>query len=221
MKRISKILFWYYYHTTKQTLSGRNRDRRRPELGRMTIEDIKLIFDEFLRHYKILKQKAPSEKTLGARIMLNNGIMSLALYRALGKVAVGEDYVTELCTDIFWKSYIKSISVQRFIARFLSRDPQQQMVIIQKMFLRFPLAKPGYDWNIREMGEGYAYDITRCPVWDYFKSQGPSEITFFKNSWCTLDFPLAEHLVKGGRYTRNHTLSAGDGLCDMCWKAIR
>jgi len=221
MKGISKLLFRYHYRIAEHTLLGRNRDRRHPESGRITEDDMRLGYYEFLRHYEILRQNAPSEETSGARIMLNNGIMSHALYRAIGKVAVGDEYVTELCTDVLWKSYLKSIRVQRFIARLLSRDPRQQMRIVQRMFLRFPLAKPGYDWNIKETKKGYNYDITRCPVWDYFKSQGPSDIAFFRNSWCTLDFPLAEHLVKGGKYLRSRTLSAGDDVCDMCWKAIR
>jgi hypothetical protein len=220
MKKILRLFLWNYIRTIKHTLLGRNRDRKQPESGRITKEDVDLIIEESLRYYTILKLKAPFEKTLGARLMLRNGIVSLALYRAIGKVAVGEEYVTELCTDILWKFYIKNISIQRFIARFLYREPLQQMNIIQRIFLWFPLAKPGYDWKINEMEEVCAYDITRCPVCDYFKSQGPAELKFFRNSWCTLDFPLAEHLVRGGRYERTHTLSAGDALCDMCWKVI-
>ena len=221
MNKVLRLFSWRNIRIINHTLSGRNRNRKQPESGRITKEDINLIIEETWENYNILKQNAPFEKTLGARIMLKNGIVSLALYRAIGKVAVGEDYATELCTDILWKFYIKQIRVQRFIARFLHRKPQQQMNMLQRIFLRFPLTRPGYDWKINEMGEVSAYDITRCPVYDYFKSQGPNELEFFRNSWCTLDFPLAEYLVRGGKYERTHTLSAGDDMCDMCWKVIR
>jgi hypothetical protein len=220
MEKVLKLFLWDFIRIVKRALLGRNRNRKQPESGRITKEDVDLIIEESLRYYNILKQKSPLEKTFGARLMLRNGIMSLALYRGIGKVVVGEDYVTELCTDILWKIYIKNISLQRLIARILYRDPREQMNIIQKIFLLFPLAKPGYDWKINKIKEGYAYDIMRCPVCDYFKSQDPAEFNFFRNSWCTLDFPLAEHLVRGGKYERSHTLSAGDDSCDMCWKVI-
>jgi len=220
MNIIIKLFAWGNIRTITQTLSGRNRDRQQPELGRITKEDINLILEEIWKSYTILKTNAPYEKTLGARIMVRNGILSLALYRAVGKIVTGEDYVTELCTDILWKFYIKQIRIQKFITRILRREPHQQMNMLQRIFLWFPLAKPGYDWRINEMGKVFSYDIVRCPVYDYFKTQGRAELEFFQNSWCTLDFPLAEHLVKGGKYERAHTLSTGDDKCDMCWKVI-
>lgn len=33
----------------------------------------------------------------------------------------------------------------------------------------------------------------------------------------THDYAAAERLVEGGRYQREHTLSDGDGVCDMRW----
>ena len=92
------------------------------------------------------------------------------------------------------------------------------MCMIQKIFLIFPLSKPGYDYIDKETSEGLAYDITRCPVYDYFKLFGEEEINFFRNSWCTLDYPFAEYLVKGGKFERTKVLSAGDDRCDMLWK---
>jgi len=41
-----------------------------------------------------------------------------------------------------------------------------------------------------------------------------------KNSWCTLDYSLAENLIQGGKYKRKHLLSDGDDKCDMCWMVI-
>ncbi len=218
MKKLFRLLLWDNIRIINNTLSGRNRSRKQPALGRINKEDINFIIEETWKNYNILKVNAPSEKTFGARLMLKNGIFSLALYRAIGKVVVEDDYATELCTDILWKFYVKQIRIQRLIARVLHSDPQKQMNMLQRIFLRFPLARPGYDWKINEMGKASAYDIIRCPVYDYFKSQGQAELEFFKKSWCTLDFPLAEHLVKGGKYERTHTLSEGDDKCDMCWK---
>jgi len=219
-KLIIRIFGWSTIRIIKQALYGRNRNRLQPELGRINIQDVDLIFEETWKNFNILKAKIPVEKTIGARIMIKNGALSLALYRAIGKVAADEDYVTELCTDILWKVYIKQIRIQKFVSKLFHRKPHEQMRMIQRIFLRFPLARPGYEWEIKETGKDVSYDITRCPVYDYFKTLGQEELKFFQNSWCTLDFPLAEHLVKGGQYERKYTLSAGDDRCDMCWKVV-
>ena len=92
MEKVLKLFLWDFIRIVKRTLLGRNRNRKQPESGRITKEDVDLIIEESLRYYNILKQKSPLEKTFGARLMLRNGIMSLALYRGIGKVAVGEDY---------------------------------------------------------------------------------------------------------------------------------
>jgi hypothetical protein len=99
----------------------------------------------------------------------------------------------------------------------LQRDPQKQMNMIQRMLL-YALAKPGYDWKLIESDNTTSYDIFKCPVYDYYKLLGHEELEFFRNSWCAFDFPLAEYLVKGGKYERKYTLSKGDDKCDMCWK---
>jgi len=51
------------------------------------------------------------------------------------------------------------------------------------------------------------------------EEQGEEALEFFRKSWCTLDFPLAEAMVRGGRYERPRTLSEGDEVCDMRWIA--
>ena len=105
----------------------------------------------------------------------------------------------------------------RSIARLLARDPQKQVNLILRMSLRYPFGRPGYDWTAREAPNAYLVDFHRCPVHDYFRSQGEEAVEFFRNSWCTLDFAVAEVMVKGGAYERTRTLSAGDSVCDMKW----
>lgn len=218
MDTIARIYFWYIL---KRTLVGRNRDRERPEAGRITVGDIRKIIDAAITNYHSLIINKPYEKTIGSRIMVRDGIWSLALYRAMKTVAVGEGYATELCTDAMWKMYINNVGLQRLLARIVHRDPQKQMNMIQRMFLRFPLSAPGYICHIKEMDSVCSYDITRCPVCDYYTSLGGEALAFFRNSWCTLDFPLAEYLVKNGRYERPHTLSHGHEKCDMRWMTAR
>lgn len=193
------------------------RDRDRPERGRFTSEDATAIFHEGVTIAATLLRDALREETVGARIMVRNGAMSLAIYRAIRKMGVEPGYATELTTDYLWVEYRKTTSIQRWIGHLFAREPRRQMRLIQRIFLRFPMASPGYRCTVREVPGAFAYDIARCPVYDYFATQDAEALEFFRRSWCTLDYPLAEHLVEGGRFERSKVLSAGDDICDMRW----
>jgi len=158
-------------------------------------------------------------ETLGSRMNVMLGVASLAMYKALLSEGVERDYAIELFTGIAWKVYEKFVVVPRLLARLVTRDPQKRMNFMLHAFLRFPFNRPGYQWKIKKQGKsnGFLIDFYRCPVQDYFHEMGEDD--FLLNSWCTLDFALAQMMVKGGHYERPHTLSAGDALCDMTWSA--
>ena len=143
------------------------------------------------------------------------------MYRAIRASGAEADHATDLCTDYLWTSYRRTVRRPRWLGLLRHRDPEKQMARIQERFLRFPLESPGYDCRPKDVAGCYAYDIRRCPVQDYFRKQGKEDLEFFRRSWCTLDYPLAEHLVRGGRYVRTKVLSDGDALCDMRWSVER
>lgn len=217
MNNFLKTVAACYYRFCCKILIGRNRDRQRPELGRITRADIKTISKDWFENYKCLIVDVDFGSTYGSRVMVRNGVLSQSFYRAMRTFGPDKEYATELCTDVIWKIYKSQVRIQRLIGRLISRAPQKQMNKIQKLFLAFPLANPGYEVKVNEIGSVASYDIFRCPVCDYFRTQGQEDFEFFRKSWCTLDWPLAEYLVKGGKYERRYTLSAGDDRCDMRW----
>ncbi len=219
MKLINRLWVRPYAPLFSKTIVGRSRCRLDPAKGRFTRRDAKRIFECAVCDVLEQLERKPSDKTIGASIMLRIGIWSLALYRAVRADGVDSDYATELCTDFLWAGYKRSVRLQRLLGRLASRVPQKQMSAIQSIFLRFPLASPGYDCQLRRETDAFAYDVRRCPVNDYFATQDPEAQAFFRNSWCTLDYPLAEHLVAGGKFERTRVLSDGDGVCDMRWSA--
>lgn len=217
MNKFLKTVAGCYYRFFCKILLDRNRDRQRPELGRITKTDIKAISKDMYQNYQRLIVDVDFGSTYGSRVMVRNGVLSQSFYRAMRTFGADKEYATELCTDVIWKIYKSQVRIQRFLGRLMSRDPQKQMNTVQKMFLAFPLAQPGYKIEVNEIGSVASYDIFRCPVCDYFKTQEQEDFVFFRKSWCTLDWPLAEYLVKGGKYERQHTLSDGDNRCDMQW----
>lgn len=203
----------------RQVLLGRYIDRNAPERGRFTREEFERVLARTWDNYDELAPRAHVERieTRGSRQNVLLGVFSLAIYRALLAEGVEQSYATELVADLAWKVYEKWIAVPRFVAQRKSDDPQEQMNLMLRMFLRFPFNRPGYDWQSRSKPGSMEIDFYRCPVRDYLASEGEEE--FMRNTWCTLDFALAQAMTEGGRYERPRTLSAGDGVCEMKWFA--
>ncbi len=200
-----------------QVLVGRSRSDRFED-GRFDAADVDQLLKRAEAIVEELTATVPREPTIGARLMMRSAVLTLATYRAVREFGVDRPYAVELCTDLMWKAYKQQVTIPRLIGRLWSRDPRVQMDVIQGLFLRYSLASPGYDCKM--VGEGSSsYDIRRCPVNDWFATQSEEEMDFFRKSWCTLDWPLAEHLVEGGCYERTTTLSHGGDACDMRWGA--
>ena len=204
----------------KRALVGRLVNPDAPTNGRFTRDQVERMLRKTWQGYAELAPGAHVERlqTLGSRQNVLLGVLTLACYRALLAEGVQERYATELLTDLVWKVYAQWVAPLRLVARRLTDDPQRQMNLMLRMFLRYPFGRPGYDWQARPEPGVFALDIYRCPVYDYLKSQGADQ--FMLRSWCTLDFALARVMTTGGHYQRPHTLAAGDKLCDMRWFAI-
>jgi len=207
------------FRSARAVLVGRRRCPQRVDRGRFTRRDADRIMEQTWRNFDTLLSDAPGQKTAGGRRNVRMGIFTLAHYQALRSVVHDKTYATTLATDFCWRGYEQSISLSRLLARLVTRDPQKQMNLMMRMGLRYPFSRPDYDWKVHPDPHAFAVDFYRCHVFDYFKTQGEEAVEFFRNSWCTLDFPLAEFMVRGGRYERPHTLSAGDEVCDMRWIA--
>jgi hypothetical protein len=207
------------FRTARAVLVGRRRCPQRIDQGRFTPRDVNRIMEQTWRNFDTLISDAPVQETPGGRRNVRMGVFTLANYQALRAAVDDKAYATELAADFCWRGYEQSISVSRWIARLVTRDPRKQMNLMMRMGIRYPFSRPDYDWKVHPDPDAFAVDFYRCPVFDYFKTQGEEAVEFFRNSWCTLDFPLAEFMVRGGRYERPHTLSAGDEVCDMRWIA--
>lgn len=214
---LARLRLRLYKRLLERSLIGRNRSRARPERGRFTAGDVARVMARTAELADALAARVPRQPTAGARMMVTNGVQSLALYRALRGLDVEPPWAIELCTDFLWAAYRRQLAPIRWLAHRAARTPEARMAWIQRRLLRFPLASPGYECRVVDVPGCFAYDVTRCPVRDFFAGQDPEAQEFFRSSWCTLDWPLAEYLVPGGTYERRHTLSAGDAVCDMRW----
>lgn len=209
---------WYISRTIRQTLNGRNRQLKQHEKGRFTATDADAIVKRTWIHYDRLLPNSPKMKTSGNRVLMNNGVVSLALYRAICEKTEDRDYVTQLAGDVLWKIYKSSMKLPVTLARLIHRDRKKQMNFLCRMATKYRYAPPAYEVKNRFENGTFYMDFYRCPIFDYFREQGIEELAFFRKTWCTFDWPVIEELVSGPvRYERKQTLSAEDGVCDMRW----
>jgi len=220
MLLIKLWLRWAFKRSAYQILVGRYRNCEKPTQGRFTRGQVDNLLTEIWRHLDRLIPEANLEqyKTLGNRQNVYLAIATRAAYHAFLEAGIDATYATELISDIAWKVYASWLSIPRFFARLVTRDPQMQMNFILRAFMRYPFSKPGYQRKVWQDADGLNTHFYRCPPQAYFQRHGTSdEMQFFFRTWCTFDWAIANEMVDGGRYERPHTLSAGDEVCDMKW----
>ena len=86
------------------------------------------------------------------------------------------------------------------------------------LFRAFPFGEPGYIWqDVDDAPTTVGFDCLRCPVAEFFARHEEAELCV--QTWCNLDFPLAEQW--GGRLERASTIAAGADRCDFRWRVGR
>jgi hypothetical protein len=120
-----------------------------------------------------------------------------------------------LIYDIGWRIYVQMGEPPLFLASAFTRDPQKRLKLATDLFRAFPFGAPSYEWRDVPTVDGViAFDCTKCPVAEFFGSHDASELCV--QTWCRLDFPLAEKW--GGRLQRTGTIAAGAAKCDFRWR---
>ena len=203
-----------------KSIEGRQRNLGFPEQGRFTKKEAQAICKAALGWSKQLRRTMPKQKTLGSQQMVRGAVGTVAIYRGLRDCGIEHGYAIELGGDIGYQFYKSSVDPFRQVARLFARTPTKQMDLMQRLMIKIGLQSPDYDVAVRNPPSWSAYDIRRCPMYEYAKTFGAEEMEFFQKTLCTFDWPVAEYCVKGGSFERTKTLSHGDEMCDQKWLAI-
>lgn len=168
--------------------------------------------------------------SFGNRLMVELSIYTVASYQRLLCSGLQMDCAKEVTADVGWHVYRRLLMIYSLPVRILTRDPATRLSWTIKLLLRFPFSTHGHhgyrlkSWNDQE--NVYTH-FTRCPPQSFARSASEAEndeeiLDAFYRSWCLYDWPGADVIAgdgKRGHYRRNHTLSRGDAVCDMCWAA--
>jgi len=197
----------------RSALVGRERGEVRAERGRFTDEDAGRLLARSLQIQSQLAPRLAVEPTFGARMNVWLASLSLAFHRALVEDGVPSARATELVADTAWLVYRTWGKVPWLLARTATRNPLRRLRVCTDLFRRFPFNPPGYLMEDVEADDAVIFAVRRCPVAEFFASQGASDLCV--NTWCALDFPLAE--MWGGSLQRSGTLAGGAAACDFRW----
>ena len=168
--------------------------------------------------------------TWGSRLNVFMAVVTTAAYRELVDRGVSRDYAASLVADVGWKIYAWMLTASALPARLLTRSAQRRLDRTLALLMWFPFSAPGrpaYEVRAWSDGERTFTHWTHCPSQAYVRSlveagDDRGELDAFYRSWCLYDWAGGDLLVgdgEHGHYERAKTLSRGDAVCDMCWRA--
>ncbi len=174
--------------------------------------------------------KLPHLPNACSRLMVELAIYTLAADAALRSHGVETNSAHLVMADIGWDIYRRMLGLSSLPARIVSRDPARRLRWAIRGLLVFPfrpVGAPGYETSVFRDGGDLHTHFTHCPPQTFARAiaarrADPELLEAFTKSWCHYGSPGADIIAAVGKrrhYQRLQTLSAGDPVCDMCWKA--
>ena len=166
----------------------------------------------------------------GSRLMVELAVYTVAADAALRRHGISVDCAHSVVADIGWDLYSRMLRLSSLPARIVSRDAGRTLRWTIRTLLVFPfrpVGAPGYEARVFREGDDLQTHFTHCPPQSFAhraatRLEDPELLEAFRQSWCLYDWPGADIIASDGRrghYRRPNTLSAGDPVCDMCWRA--
>ncbi len=175
-----------------------------------------LMKQTWARYYQ-LEPSVEIQPTLGAVFSTHAAALILAMHETLLRHGVASAESHQLIYDIGWRVYRQMAEPPLLIASAFTRDPRKRLKLATDLFRSFPFGSPSYQWRDVPSSDGaVAFDCVKCPVAEFFASQGSSELCI--QTFCRLDFPLAQ--TWGGKLIRTGTIASGAERCDFRWYPI-
>ena len=167
------------------------------------------------KRYYELEPSVPIEPNLGAVFTTHLAAATLAMHQLLQQHGVSAAQSHRQIYDIGWRLYVEMGEPPLLLASAFTRDPYKRLKLATDIFRAVPFGAPGYEWHdVLSDDATVAFDCTKCPVAEFFLRHSASELCV--QTWCRLDFPLAEKW--GADLSRNGTIASGAAKCDFKWK---
>lgn len=206
---INLIIYWFKLQANKAAGRVLSSYYEQKEIDAL----IRTYWNEYIR----LKQKIIKQPTLGGNLMVNLAAMSTAFYKELTVKGQNEEKATKVFYDIAWMVYKKMGSFFWLLAGWGNPNGDNRLLKATQLFKKFPFNSPSYKWQDVQAGRNIVgFDCMKCPVAEYFKPKGLSK--FCAETWCALDYPLAE--MWNARLIRTGSIAGGANKCDFRWISL-
>jgi hypothetical protein len=170
------------------------------------------IVRDVWRRYSVSLSTIPKDEkyTVGARYNHRHAALTIALHDSLVAAGQTKERAFKIISDILWLMYTRWARLAWLLSGLVTRDPYKRIKFCTELFRSYPFGPPSYRWEDVEAGEGVlAHNCLRCPIAEYFASQGQSELC--ANTWCKLDYPLLHQW--GGELEERTTIADGADHC--------
>jgi hypothetical protein len=226
------VMLVLFRRAGRRVLLMRLLDPADPKAGRWLAPDISPYIGETEKLAETLRPTANFRQftSFGNRLMVELTVYTVAAYRALLARGMDRDYAALLVADIAWNIYAFGLKLASLPFRLTSRQPEVRIRRTIGFMLRFPfkpVGAPGYEVSVRREGEDLFTDFLHCPPQSFVREVvdvhgDKGDLDAFYKSWCLYDWPGADIIAgdgERGHYQRSKTLSRGDKVCNMCWRA--
>jgi len=138
---------------------------------------------------------------------------NLSLYRALREHGMSQAEAGEFVEKVA-AEYFRPVPAAMFkLSRLRSAKRESRIKWIFGIITKYFFTPPFVHRHLPS-DAGVAFDVTVCPVADYFKDQGvPPEFT--AHAACNLDYFMAREF--GIDLVRSQTIANGAAYCDFRW----
>lgn len=200
------IIYWFKFQANKAAFRVLKDDFSKKE--------IREILNRYSKGYLVLKNDLEYQPTLGGRVMVHLAAMSTAFYNEFSSRGKNHAETTNSFYEIAWIVYQKLGKFSWRMAGFGSKRGAERLKKATVLFRAFPFNAPSYKWqDVKDIEGVVAFDCLKRPVAEYFKSKGLSK--FCSETWCALDFQLAEQW--NSELIRTNSIAGGAQKCDFRW----
>ena len=158
---------------------------------------------------------APSRPRHSASVNLLMRYMewSNALYRAVQEHGMSQAEAAVFVEETMWDVFQPVTAALFKLSRLRSAKRETRVKWILGMITRYFFASPFRHRHLPSE-TGVSFDVTLCPLADYFKDQGVPELT--EPAAGNLDYRMAREW--GVELVRTQTIADGAAHCDFRWK---
>jgi hypothetical protein len=148
--------------------------------------------------------------TLGLGLIIRYMEWDVALYRAALEQGMPPAKAGQLIETINWQVFGPPIELGFKLSRLRSAKALARARWLTNLMFAVMFTKP-FARTVRRDSNAVVFDVTLCPLANYFKSQGVPELT--RHAACSLDHQMAAQW--GLQLQRTQTIAQEHPLCDF------